>query len=131
MSADQLPTTSLLSQILIALTIEADNEFEHRMPHFTTDHGHVGGGWGPWLISYALYANCLRFVPDDGIVMADLAAKAGHPPPVHGAYHGMRRWGYVVYEPDVAGSSPKARDADAIVRLHPVNGQRARDTWAA
>lgn len=126
-----MPITSLLSQVLIALTIEADNEFEHRMPHFTTDHGWVGGGVGPWLTSYAMYANFLRFIPEDGIVMRDLAAKAGYPPPVHPAYHGMRRWGYVTYEPDIAGSTPKKKDADALVRLHPVNGGKVREKWVA
>ena len=128
--AEPLPITSLLSQVLIALTIEADNEFENRMPHFTTDHGHQGS-FGPWLVSYAAYANFLRFVGDDGIVMADLAAKAGYAPPVHPAYHGMRRWGYVMYDPDIAGSTPKKKDGDAMVRLHPVSGPKARDTWAA
>jgi hypothetical protein len=128
--AEGTPITSLLSQVLVALTIETDNEFEHRTSHFTTNHGRKGS-FGPWLISYALYANFLRLVPDDGIRMADLAAAAGYPPPVHPAYHGMRRWGYVTYEPDIAGSSPKAKDADAIVTLHAVNGKTARDNWAA
>ena len=129
--AEELPLTSLLSQVLIALTIETDNEFEHRIPHFTTDHGWHGGGYGPWLTSYALYANFLRLIPDEGIVMQDLAAAAGYPPPVHPAYHGMRRWGYVTYEPDIAGSTPKAKDAAALVQFAG-NGnlRKARDTWA-
>jgi hypothetical protein len=126
---DELPITALLSQVLIALTIETDNEFEHRTPHFTSDHGHHGS-FGPWLTSYAMYANFLRFVPDDGIVMSELAAKAGYPPPVHPAYHGMWRWGYVTYEPDISGSTPKKKDGDVIVRLHPVNAS-ARASWAA
>jgi hypothetical protein len=128
MTAEELPITSLLSQVLIALTIEADNEFEHRVPHFTTDGKEA---WrGVWLTSYATYANFLRFVDDGGIAMADLAAKAGYAPPVHPAYHGMRRWGYVTYEPDIAGSSPKAKDGDALVRCTPA-GAAARDAWAA
>ena len=36
--ADQLPLTTLLSRVLVAFTIEFDNELEHRMPHRTTDH---------------------------------------------------------------------------------------------
>jgi hypothetical protein len=127
---DQQPITSLLSQVLIALTIETDNEFEHRCPHWSTDHGWVGGGWGPWLTSYAMWANFLRFVSADGIVMRELAAKAGYPPPVHPAYHGMRRWSYVTYEPDVAGSSPKAKDAEALVSLN-ASGAKAQECWIA
>ncbi len=127
--AGDLPLTSMLSQVLIALTIEIDNEFEQRVPHFTTDHG--PRPWrGVWLASYATYANFLRFVGDDGIRMGDLAAAAGFLPPVHPWYHGMRRWGYVNYTPDIAGASPKKKDVDAIVRCIPP-GKAARDGWAA
>ncbi|HTR93738.1 MAG TPA: hypothetical protein VMI73_18565 [Trebonia sp.] len=44
--ADELPLSALLSQTLVAFTIEADNEAEHRIPHRTTDHetsAHGGG----------------------------------------------------------------------------------------
>jgi hypothetical protein len=124
---DELPLTSLLSQVLIALTVELDNEFEHRTPHFISDSK---GPWvGVWLTSYAMYANFLRFVDNDGVRMQELAEKAGYPPPVHPAYHGMRRWGYVNYTPDIAGSSPKKKDADAMVSCTP-NGRVARANWA-
>ena len=127
--ADTLPLTSLLSQVLIALTVETDNEFEHRTQHFTSDHG-WHGSYGPWLTSFAMYANFLRFVPDDGIRMAELAAAAGYGPPVHPAYHGMRRWRYVTYTPDIAGPSPKKKDGEALVELTMV-GTPARDAWTA
>lgn len=121
----QTPLASLLSQTLVALTIELDNEYEHRMPSFTSD----SGGSGPWLISTAMYLNFLRLVPDAGIVMRDLSAAAGSPDPIHPAYHGMRRWGFVTYTPDIAGSSPKKRDADALVRATPA-GRVAAQRWA-
>jgi hypothetical protein len=38
-----LPLSALLSQTLIAFSIEFDNEFEHRMPHRTTNHGATPG----------------------------------------------------------------------------------------
>ncbi|MEY2424659.1 MAG: hypothetical protein QOI61_231, partial [Actinomycetota bacterium] len=126
--AEELPLTSLLSQVLIALTIEADNEFERRVPHFISDD--KSKPWmGVWLISHAMYAHFLRFVEDDGIAMGDLAVAAGYGPPVHPAYHGMRRWGYVTYTPDIAGASPKKTDAAAVVRCTP-NGRQARDAWS-
>ena len=118
-----------MSQVLIALTVETDNEFEHRSQHFTSDHGRHGS-YGPWLTSYAMFANFLRFVPEEGIRMEELAAAAGYGPPVHPAYHGMRRWGYVRYTPDIAGSSPKKKDGDALVEPS-MNGRSARDTWIA
>jgi hypothetical protein len=34
-----LPLSALAAHALVAYTIEFDNEFEHRMPHRTTDHG--------------------------------------------------------------------------------------------
>jgi hypothetical protein len=112
-----LPITSLLSQVLVALTIETDNEYEHRAPR----------AGGAWLTSTAMYVNFLRFVPADGVRMAEVAAKAGASTPVHPAYHGMRRWGYVRYSPDIAGT-PKVRDGDALVHLTPA-GRHAQRTW--
>ena len=55
-----LPVSALLSQLLVALTIEVDNEFEHHMRHRTSNHG--ASGRGPWLTSFAMWGNFLRFV---------------------------------------------------------------------
>ena len=123
----ELPITSLLSQVLIALTIEADNEFEHRMPHWTTNFK-TSPRRGVWLTSYYFWANLLRFVPDAGIRMEELAAAAGYGPPVHPMYEGAHSWGYVFYTPALPTSSPKKSAADAIVRLTP-HGAQARDAW--
>ncbi len=112
-----VPLTALLSQVLVALTIETDNEYEHRAPR----------GTGAWLISTAMYVNFLRFVPPEGVPMAEVAAHAGASTPVHPAFHGMRRWGYVRYSPDIKGT-PKARDGEAIVHLTPAGGH-AQQIW--
>ncbi len=112
----QASLASLLAQALVALTIELDNEYEH------------GGPPGTWLGSTAMYSTFLQFVPDDGIPMGELAAKAGSPDPVHVLFHGMRRWGYVTYTPDI-GATPKKKDADAMVRPTQY-GAAARDHWA-
>ena len=71
--------------------------------------------------------NFLRFVPPDGVRMAEVAANAGASTPVHPAFHGMRRWGYVRYSPDIKGT-PKVRDGEVIVHLTPA-GDRAQRTW--
>jgi hypothetical protein len=47
---DQLPLPALLSQVLVAFTIDFDNEFEHQVPHRTTNHGSATGSV-PWLVS--------------------------------------------------------------------------------
>ena len=70
--------SALLSQVLVALTIELDNEAEHRLPHRTTNCGTAGQGDGPWLVSLAMFENCLRFVADEPITVGELETL---PPP--------------------------------------------------
>ena len=78
--AERLPLSSLLSQALVAFTIEFDNEFEHRTPHRTTEYGSTGGpGPVPWLVSMAMWIKYLRFVPDDGITVREFGRVAGLP----------------------------------------------------
>ena len=58
--ASALPLSALLSQVLVAFTIEFDNEFERRMPHRTT----IGGlsdpevRNAPWLTSLVMWGQC-------------------------------------------------------------------------
>ena len=58
-----LPLSTLLSQVLVAYTIEFDNEFEARMPHRTS---RGPAGHGPWLVSMAMWSNFLRYLDADG-----------------------------------------------------------------
>jgi methyltransferase (TIGR00027 family) len=120
----RLPLSALLSQALVAFTIEADNEAEHRLPHTTQDYGRSAGAGAdaPWQTSLVMWANCLRHVPDGGITVAGMreAARTGT------NLDGMRRWRYVTYTPDPGrGKRPRP---DAVVRLTP-SGQRARQVW--
>jgi methyltransferase (TIGR00027 family) len=122
--AGRLPLSALLSHALVAFTIEADNEAEHRLPHTTQDYGRSAGAGAvaPWMTSLVMWANCLRHVPEDGITLAGMRAAARTGTNVDG----MRRWGYVTYTPDPGrGKRPRP---DAIVRLKP-GGQRARQVW--
>ncbi len=110
--AVDVPVTTLLSQALVAYTIELDNEFEHRMPHRTTRHGASGAKGAPWLVSLAMWCNCMRYVGDEGITVGELQWRAGTGTNVDG----MRRWGYVTVEPDEV--------------LRPTHaGRRAQDVW--
>jgi hypothetical protein len=46
MSGDRvgrLPLSALLSQVLVAFTIEWDNEFERQVPHRTSNYGSTAG----------------------------------------------------------------------------------------
>ena len=75
--AERLPLSALLSQTLVAFTIEFDNEFEHQTPHRTTNHGAAPGSIAlPWAVSMAMWIKLLRFVPDEGIPIGDLLRRA-------------------------------------------------------
>jgi hypothetical protein len=103
-----LPLSALLSQAYVAFTIEFDNEFEHRVPHRTTNHGFTPGfPRAPWLVSMAMWIRFLRFIPDQGIVVSELKDRLAI------SRKGLqvwltrlnRWWGYLRIEP-APGSSP-------------------------
>jgi DNA-binding MarR family transcriptional regulator len=103
---------TLLSQALVAFTIEFDNEAEHRMSHRTTEFGATPDALhAPWLVSMAMYFNCLRYVGEQGIRLKEMIrlARTGT------NLNGMRRWGYVYYAPDPADPRPKPPQADWMV----------------
>jgi DNA-binding MarR family transcriptional regulator len=81
----------LLSQTLVAFTIECDNEAENRMPHRTTADK-ASPVTGPWLTSLVMYENCLRHVPEEGITVSELIQTAR----TETNLPGMTRWGYLV-----------------------------------
>ncbi len=102
---------ALLSQALVAFTIEFDNESEHQLPHRTTRGPAAHSGRGPWLVSLAMWANFLRFLPASGVPLRDVADLV---PLVNLA--GLERWGYVTVSPDPAGTRPAPSRRDGIVR---------------
>jgi hypothetical protein len=108
--ARRLPLTTLLSFALVAFTIEFDNEAEHRQPHRTSDFG--GPVSAPWLVSLAMYFNCLAFVPEQGIPMRELESRARTRP----NWDGMRRWGYIYLEPDPDDARPRPPQSAWLVR---------------
>jgi len=106
---------TLLSQVLVAFTIEADSEFESRMPHRTALSRAAGEPErGPWLISLAMWANFLKYVPDNGIAVDELGCLSGIRRP---DVDGMTRWGYVSVD-------------DGVLSLTR-GGKGARRVWTA
>jgi hypothetical protein len=64
--------------VLVAFTIECDNEFERQMPHRTSNYGSTAGqGAGPWLVSMAMWWTCMRFVAEDGVRVRDQPGRSG------------------------------------------------------
>jgi len=123
--AIDLPLSALLSQVLVAFTIEFDNEFERQMPHRTTNHGATAGSHhGPWLVSMVMWSNCMRFVGEEGVRVGELEDLARTPTNLNG----MERWGYVVVEPDPADSQPKPPRSEWVIHATP-KGRQAQEVW--
>jgi DNA-binding MarR family transcriptional regulator len=122
---ERLPLSALLSQALVAYTIEFDNEAEHRMPHSTTHHGRTAGALhAPWLVSMAMWWNCMRFVREEGVTVRELERLARNGTNLDG----MRRWGYIRIEPDTAGVRSRKPRPDAVVRATAA-GRMAQEVW--
>lgn len=109
--ASRLALPALLSQVLVAFTIEFDNEFEHRFPHSTTRGPSAGRREGPWLVSQAMWANFLQFIDADGVPLRGVAGLAAIT-----NLAGMKRWGYLSVGPDPDGDET-ASPANLVVRL--------------
>jgi DNA-binding MarR family transcriptional regulator len=129
------PLSALVSQLLVAFTIEFDNEFEHRMPHRTTSYGSSGGpvpggGRVPWLVSMVTWVSCLRYVPENGITVGELAGRAGLT--ARSAQLMLKRlsawWGYLTIRPDPADTRAKPPPADWLVRPTRA-GRQAQLVW--
>lgn len=119
-----LSLPALLSQVLVAHTIELDNEAEHRLPHRITNHGTASQDGGTWLTSVAMFENCLRFVTDQPITVGELETLARTPTNLDG----MRRWGYLTID-GTAGKTYKSRPGPHAVLRATARGLRARETW--
>jgi DNA-binding MarR family transcriptional regulator len=120
-----LPLPALLSQALVAFTIEFDNEFEHQMPHRTATRGpSPGGGDGPWLVSMVMWWNCMRFVGDAWMPVSELVRLAR----TETNFPGMQRWGYIdlAKRPDDARATPP--QSDLLVRSTS-RGRKAQELW--
>src|SRR5215831_16903758 len=121
-AACSLPLSALLSQALVAFTIEFDNAAEVQMQHRTTRHTADGGG--VWLTSMAMWLNCMRYVGTTPITLGDVArlARTGT------NLDGMRRWGYITVEPGPGDRSYKAKN-DKLVLRATRKGMQAREVW--
>jgi DNA-binding MarR family transcriptional regulator len=122
-SPSGLPLSALLSQALVAFTLEFDNEFERQMPHRTTNHGSTASlSSGPWLVSLVMWSNCMRFVGEEGVRVGELEDLAR----TKTNLNGMQRWGYIVAEPDPADNRPPR--SRWVIRATP-EGRKAQQIW--
>ena len=99
----RLPLPTLLSHTLVAFTIEFDNEFEHQVPHRTTNHGSASRSHAvPWLVSRVMWSNFMRFVDEEGITVRELQLRLRMPAKNMRVW--LTRlgewWGYIVVKPN-------------------------------
>jgi hypothetical protein len=118
-----LPLSTLLSKVVIAFTIELDNEFEHRFKE---------AGGGARVTSLVMWSNLLRFV-GDGLAVGEWVAAVGLPKSAAlSRLGGIERWGYVSVGPpsgkrDGYGSGRGVKE-DWVVQLKPA-GRAAAGIW--
>jgi DNA-binding MarR family transcriptional regulator len=126
---------TLLSQALVAFTIEFDNEFERQMPHRTTDFGSTGAPNSPWLVSMVMWTRFLQFVPDAGISVRDLQPLVRMPKKELDGW--LKRladwWGYLILDRGgIIRPSQGGRQAQAIWRsLTPAIEARWQERFSA
>ncbi len=99
----RLPLSTLLSQPLIAFIVEFDNEFEHQVPHRTTNHGATTRSHSvPWLVSMVMWSNFIRFVDEEGTTVRELQHRMQVP--AKSVRNWLTRmgkwWGYIAVEPN-------------------------------
>ncbi|MGO9964881.1 MAG: hypothetical protein ACLPUG_15835 [Acidimicrobiales bacterium] len=121
-AAGRLPLSTLLSQALVAFTIEFDNEAEQRSVHSTT-RGPAAGVRGPWLVSQVMWANFMQFIGDEGVPLSEVEGLAGIT-----NLSGLKRWGYVTVAPAPEDGAPGSPRPDLVVRPTRA-GRRAQEIW--
>ena len=109
--------SALLSQVLVAFTVEFDNEFERQMG----EAGYPGAR-----LSLVLWSNLIRFLGDGALSVCDLAARALAPEKgIKFELGCLERWGFVALQPAPTDDRP------VPTRLHRQSGRELRDGWGS
>jgi len=119
---ERLPISALLSQALIAFTIELDNAWESEMPHRTARYG--GSRRAPYVASLRQWSNFMRVLDEQGMTVGELERRARAKPQLDA----MRRWGYVTVGPDP--DDPRRRPPERALLVVPTEaGRQAQAVW--
>jgi hypothetical protein len=102
-TASSRPLSALLSQVLVAFTVEFDNEFERQM---------IEAGYPGARLSLVVWANLLRFVGEGGISVRELAAQAlASVDRMKFRLGCLERWEFVILQPPGQTVSGRERRA--------------------
>jgi DNA-binding MarR family transcriptional regulator len=111
------PLSALLSQVLVAFTLELDNEFERQM----RESGFAGAS-----LSGVIWSNLMRFLAGASPSVRNLAAQSLSSVKLVKFELGcLERWGFIRLEADPADDRPVA------VRPHRLAGRLLRDGWGS
>lgn len=117
MSESRRPLSTLLSQVLVAYTVEFDSEFERRMG----EAGYAGAA-----ISLTVWHGLMRFLSEGDLRVADLEERAAATvAPVEFSLGCLERWRFVTLQPDATDLRPVRRV------MHPRAGRELRDGWGS
>lgn len=113
--ASTRPLSALLSQVLVAFTVEFDNEFERRIGE---------AGFPGARLSLVVWANLLRFVGEAGVSVRDLAAQAlASDKQIKFELGCLERWRFIELQ---RGSAP-----DRSGPAGAPSGREPRDGWGS
>lgn len=122
----KLPLPTLLSQVLVAFTVEFDNESELQIAHWTTRRGvRPPSRGGVWLTSQVMWSNVMRLVEEEGITVGRLHELAHT---TRDSLDGLKRWRYVTIEPVPGGNQRQTPRLEMVVRPT-AGGRRAQEVW--
>jgi DNA-binding MarR family transcriptional regulator len=111
------PLSALLSQVLVAFTLELDDEFEKQM----RESGYAGAS-----LSVVIWSTLMRFLAGAGPSVRNLAAQSlSSERRVKFELGCLERWSFVTLEADPADGRPIA------VRSHRLAGRLLRDGWGS
>jgi DNA-binding MarR family transcriptional regulator len=115
--ASHRPLSALLSQVLVAFTVECNNDSELRM----SAAGYPGSG-----LSLTVWYTLLRFLTNDGVRVEDLPGQASTPiGPVKFLLGCLERWRFVTLQPDSTDERPVPQAP------HRLTGRQLRQGWGS